>query len=97
MLLENLESKELIIAYQGTNMSDEKDIMTDIGLAGNVASQQLLDAKQYYDQMTAAYGKISYVCGNSLGGALANYVAVNTNDVKSVTYNATILCEEYSF
>lgn len=91
MLLENLESKELIIAYQGTDMNDKKDIMTDIGLAGNVAPQQLLDAKQYYDQMTATYGKISYVCGNSLGGALANYVAVNTNDVKSVTYNPAIL------
>ena len=91
MLLENVESKELIIAYQGTNMGELKDIATDISLAGNIAPQQLLDAKKYYNQMTAEFGKVSYVCGNSLGGGLANYVAVNVSDVKSVTYNPAIL------
>ncbi|MDE6195467.1 MAG: DUF2974 domain-containing protein [Erysipelotrichaceae bacterium] len=88
--LQNLETGEYVIAYQGTDPSDFKDIMTDLSLGGPYTSKQLKDAKHYYETMKAQYD-VRYVCGNSLGGALANYVAVNYEDVQSVTYNPAIL------
>lgn len=88
--LQNLETGEYVIAYQGTDPSDFKDITTDLSLGGSYTSKQLEDAKHYYETMKEQYD-VRYVCGNSLGGALANYVAVNYEDVQSVTYNPAIL------
>lgn len=91
MTLKNKKSNEIVIAYQGTNTSDMKDILTDLSLGGNEVTAQLKEADEYYKQISGTYGKISYVCGNSLGGGLANYVAVNHKNVQSVTYNPAIL------
>ena len=88
--LQNVETGEYVIAYQGTDPSDWKDIVTDVSLAGFRIHPQLKDAQDYYKTMNERYG-IQYVCGNSLGGALANHVAVLNKDIQSVTYNPAII------
>ena len=88
--LQNIETGGYVIAYQGTDPSDWKDIVTDVSLAGSSIPQQLKDAQHYYEAMNEKYG-IQYVCGNSLGDALANYIAVNNKDIQSVTYNSAII------
>ncbi|MCY8347777.1 alpha/beta hydrolase [Bacillus haynesii] len=71
-----------------------QDILTDAQMAGSITPKQVEAARDYYDQMKAKYGdKLNSVCGNSLGGGLANAVAVEHPDVKAVTINPSILPE----
>ncbi|WP_066371353.1 hypothetical protein [Neobacillus fumarioli] len=46
---------------------------------------QIQAAEDYYDAMSAKYKKISYVCGNSLGGVTTNAVAIKHPEVKAFT------------
>ncbi len=82
--LQNVETGEYVIAYQGTDPSDFKDIATDLSLGGSRTPKQLADAKHYYETMKEKYD-IQYVCGNSLGGAMANHVALLNKDIQSRT------------
>ncbi|MBP3041882.1 hypothetical protein J9303_20915, partial [Bacillaceae bacterium Marseille-Q3522] len=64
------DDNKFIIIYVGTNTSSIQDIMTDAQLLGDVLPAQLQEARDYFDEMSKLY-PISYICGNSLGGALA--------------------------
>ncbi|MBP3040934.1 hypothetical protein J9303_15710 [Bacillaceae bacterium Marseille-Q3522] len=81
-----------IIIYVGTDTKSIQDIMTDAQLLGDVLPAQLQEARDYFDDMSKLY-PISYICGNSLGGALANVVAVDHPEVKTVTLNPALLPE----
>ncbi|WP_165998445.1 hypothetical protein [Bacillus sp. Cs-700] len=83
--------REMAVIYVGTDPASKQDVFTDLQLIGSDIPEQLKDAKSYFDQMEEKYGGISYVAGNSLGGALANSIAVQNQDVKSVTLNPAIL------
>lgn len=90
--LMNTVTNEYVIAYQGTDFQDFNDVSTDSSLLGENIHPQFNDALNYYNEMNTRFnGGVNYVCGNSLGGSLSNYVAVENPEVKSVTYNPAIL------
>lgn len=95
--VKNVETGKYTVVYQGTNAGKEngmQDILTDAQMAGPLTPEQVKATRKYYDQMKAKYGdKLTSVCGNSLGGGLANAVAVEHPDVKAVTINPSILPE----
>lgn len=90
LTVENLETNEFIIVYVGTNAEQIQDLITDAYLLSDKPVPQLVAAQRYYERMDAKYG-VNTVTGNSLGGALANSVAVKYPDVRSVTYNPALL------
>ncbi|MBM5720075.1 SA1320 family protein [Listeria ivanovii] len=90
MVVENIQTGELSMVFEGTQGG--KDIVTDGTLPGSVPDTQLKAANKAYKKESQKYD-IKYVSGNSLGGGLANYVASNNDDVRSVTYNPAILPE----
>ncbi|MBC1914141.1 hypothetical protein HCA73_15930 [Listeria booriae] len=96
LTLQNTTTKEITIVYQGTDTTQVPDITTDLSLPGTVPNNQLEDAEKYFIDQSKAYanqmnGNEIAVCGNSLGGALANQVAVNHPEIRSVTLNPAIL------
>ncbi|MBC2676743.1 SA1320 family protein [Listeria booriae] len=96
LTLQNTITKEITIVYQGTDITQLSDITTDSSLPGTVTNNQLKDAEQYFIKQNTIHanemnGNVISVCGNSLGGALANHVAVNHPEIRSVTLNPAIL------
>ncbi|MBH0156624.1 MULTISPECIES: SA1320 family protein [Fictibacillus] len=87
------DTKEVIVAYTGTDTGDKKDLLTDLQLLSDMVPAQVEAARDYFDDMEKKYGNISYVCGNSLGGGNANAVGVANPDVKTVTLNPAMLPE----
>lgn len=89
--LQNLETEEYVIGFRGTDFKDLNDVSADASLLSNGIHPQFEEANKYYNKMKKELGEIKYVCGNSLGGGLANYVAVHHEEVNSVVYNPAIL------
>ena len=85
--VQNTITKDYTIVYVGTDPKSIQDIKTDLKLLRGTPSAQLKQGLQYFDEMEKKYGPISSVSGNSLGGGVANYVAVERPDVKGVTLN----------
>ncbi|MRX74360.1 hypothetical protein GJU40_19765 [Bacillus lacus] len=86
------------MAFVGTDAHAEygmQDLKTNVKLLNGVTPPQLQEANAYFQSMQAELAKsgheISYVCGNSLGGALSNSEAVQNPQVKSVTINPALL------
>ncbi|WP_353948250.1 hypothetical protein ABNN70_14870 [Sporolactobacillus sp. Y61] len=95
MTVQNIKSGEFTIVYQGTQMKSEygmQDMLTNVQLLSNYDPAQLQAARDYFEDMNEKYG-VQSVCGNSLGGALANTVGVHYPEVKAVTLNPAILPE----
>lgn len=95
--VKNVMTGECTIVYQGTQTTDPNtgnfdiaDIMTDASLPGNIPDKQMKQAESYYQKMNKKFG-ISSVTGNSLGGGLANFVAVQHPKVHSATFNPAII------
>ncbi|MDA7026232.1 DUF2974 domain-containing protein [Bacillus sp. CLL-7-23] len=95
MTVKNLETGEYTIVYQGTNLDNgDQDLDADKDLAIGRTHEQFKAARDYFDKIKKEYGdKLTSVCGNSLGGGLANYVAVKHSDLKCVTINPSVLPE----
>jgi hypothetical protein len=94
MTVQNVASGEYHVVYMGTNAHGKygrADLITDIQLLTEATPQQLKDADSYFADMEKEFGEITSVGGNSLGGALANYVGVQNNHVRSVTLNPAML------
>ncbi|SDY21615.1 Uncharacterised protein family (UPF0227) [Evansella caseinilytica] len=98
MTVQNLNTGEYIIVYQGTQVHAKygiADLGTNMQLLAEQTPQQLEAANQYYldmqQELVNSGNQIAYLAGNSLGGALANSVAVRHSDVKSVTLNPALL------
>ncbi|WP_416148978.1 SA1320 family protein [Salipaludibacillus sp. HK11] len=90
MTVENIESGEYHIIFMGTDHKGKygkEDLITNVNLLTSSVPEQLVNADEYFDKMEKEFGEISSVAGNSLGGALANTVAVRHPHVRSVTLN----------
>ncbi|MEK5520319.1 hypothetical protein B5V89_12450 [Heyndrickxia sporothermodurans] len=83
---------EISIIYEGTQPEkNNADVLTDASLVlSDKTADQFRDAHAYYKEMKKKYKHIDHVAGNSLGGGLANYVAVK-EQVHSVTLDPAML------
>lgn len=95
MVVENKATHEIPLIYEGTQKEKHnQDVLTDADLVlSDATPRQFKDADQFFRKMKKKYGRIDHVAGNSLGGALANYVAVEEG-VHSVTLDPAILPQE---
>lgn len=84
----NRETGEIVIAYAGTN--DLQDAIEDIKLYTGAGMKQTKEAKEFYEYVKSKYGgediAISFT-GHSLGGGLAEYMAVESGR-PGITFNA---------
>ncbi|WP_406686151.1 SA1320 family protein, partial [Rossellomorea vietnamensis] len=93
----NTDTDEVSIVYVGTDAgadNGKQDLLTDAQLLSDLTLPQLEAAQEYYNKMNKKYeslGGVKSVTGNSLGGPLANSVAIAHPEVKSVTLNAALL------
>ncbi|WP_113928840.1 hypothetical protein [Bacillus sp. P14.5] len=93
----NSDTNEVTIVYVGTDAAAEngkQDLLTDAQLLSDLTLPQLEAAQDYYYKMNKKYqsiGGVKSVTGNSLGGPLANSVAIAHPEVKSVTLNPALL------
>jgi len=100
-LFENIKTKQLVIAYRGTerfglgeNETDLtsvlKDVMTDINMITGTFDEQFKDAWEFYKAVKEQNpGKKIVITGQSLGGALAQIVPAKEytiNRIKVKTY-----------
>jgi len=85
------DDNEVSVIFVGSDQIKGDWIDTNLNLVGEAEPEQLADAKKYFEEMEAEHGPIKFVAGNSLGGALANSVAVEYSDVESVTLNPAML------
>ncbi|MCL1630784.1 hypothetical protein M3N64_02290 [Sporolactobacillus sp. CPB3-1] len=95
IVIKNLKTSEYTVVFQGTQVKGKygmHDMITDIQLLGSTEPEQVKAARAYFDRMNKKYG-VHSVCGNSLGGALANSVAVHHKNVRAVTLDPAILPE----
>lgn len=83
-VFENVDTGELTVVFQGSH--DLRDWMTNATLATRVTDAQFEAALAFFDDVSARFGVVSSVSGNSLGGGLAAYVAVH-REVAAVTVN----------
>ena len=88
-VFKNKETGEFVLSFQGTNINEMEDLAADLQLGGEGVPNLHKRALEIYKRVNQKY-PISAVCGNSLGGSLANYVSVNTG-VRSVTINPAVL------
>ena len=86
-LYRNRLTNEMVIAYRGTDQTE--DLLVDLQIAlGNISQEQLLDAENFYNAVITQYGDSNItITGHSLGGALAQLVGAETG-VETVTFNA---------
>src|SRR5690625_3908867 len=85
------KSGELIVVFVGSDQIKGDWIDTNINLIGEAEPAQLVAAKKYFKDVEERIGTVSSVTGNSLGGALANTVAIDYPHVSSVTLNPAML------
>ncbi len=88
------ESKEIIIVYRGTTLSEYQDVITDAMLAMGSIGSQFRDAVRLYDQVKDTIQRgylkgytVKCLTGHSLGGALANYVSIYKG-IRTITFSA---------
>jgi hypothetical protein len=81
----NPDTDELTVAFAGTESL--ADWLADATLVTQWDPAQYQAAEEYVQQMSALHGPIGSVCGNSLGGGLAAYVAARDPSITAVTVN----------
>ena len=81
----------LILAYTGTNRDNDKwnDVVkTDIGrIALGLGDGHVDPARKFYEEIRAEYGDDIILTGHSLGGNLAQWIALHYNVQKTIVYN----------
>ena len=86
---------EVIISYTGTNKDTDKmnDIVkSDIGeIAMGISAEHYKPAYKFYEEIKEKYGDNIILTGHSLGGNIAQRVALEYNVPKTVVYNAAPL------
>ena len=81
----------VILAYTGTNLDNDKwnDVVkTDIGrIALGLGDGHVDPARKFYEEIRAEYGDDIILTGHSLGGNLAQWIALHYNVQKTIIYN----------
>ncbi|MGX7102381.1 SA1320 family protein [Gemella sanguinis] len=89
------DTGEVIISYTGTNKDTDKmnDIVkSDIGeIAMGISAEHYKPAYKFYQEIKEKYGDNIVLTGHSLGGNIAQRVALEYNVPKTVVYNAAPL------
>ena len=85
------DTGEVILAYTGTNLKSNlwnDGIKTDIGRIGLGLGDGHVDpARKFYEKIRAEYGDDIILTGHSLGGNLAQWIALYYNVQKTIIYN----------
>ena len=86
-------SGEVIIAYTGTNPSTDfpTDFKTDIISIGLARGYHYDEAFKFYERIRQRYGDNITLTGHSLGGNVAQRVALEYNAPRTVVYNSAPL------
>ena len=81
----------VILAYTGTNLKSNlwnDGIKTDIGrIALGLGDGHVDPARKFYEEIRAEYGDDIILTGHSLGGNLAQWIALHYNVQKTIIYN----------
>ena len=87
------DSGEVIIAYTGTNPNADivKDVATDIGGIIMAFGYHYDEAFKFYETIRQRYGDNITLTGHSLGGNIAQRVALEYNAPRTVVYNSAPL------
>ena len=87
------DSGEVIIAYTGTNPNADiaKDVATDAGGIIMALGFHYDEAFTFYERIRQRYGDNITLTGHSLGGNVAQMVALEYNAPRTVVYNAAPL------
>ena len=87
------DSGEVIIAYTGTNPNADivKDVATDVGGIIMAFGYHYDEAFKFYERIRQRYGDNITLTGHSLGGNIAQRVALEYNAPRTVVYNAAPL------
>ena len=91
------DTGEIIIAYTGTDLKvdPDKDIPTDLLSIGAGKGYHYEEAYNFYDKIAAKYGSENItLTGHSLGGNVAQRVALKYNVGNTVVYNSAPLYVE---
>ena len=91
----NKDTGEVILAYTGTNLSFRpevfKDVGTDLYEVLTAGGDHYKPAYEFYERVRAKYGNNIVLTGHSLGGNIAQRVALEYNVQKTVVYNSAPL------
>lgn len=89
----NKDTGEVILAFTGTNFQSEflKDVGTDINEINFPVLDHCIPAFEFYERVRAKYGNNIVLTGHSLGGSIAQRVALEYNVQKTVVYNSAPL------
>ena len=87
------DSGEVIIAYTGTNPNADiaKDVATDAGGIIMALGNHCDEAFKFYERIRQRYGDNITLTGHSLGGNVAQMVALEYNAPRTVVYKAAPL------
>ena len=82
------DTGEVILAYTGTNPDNDKwndAVKTDIGrIALGLGDGHVDPARKFYEKIRAEYGDDIILTGHSLGGNLAQWIALYYNVQKTI-------------
>ena len=82
------DTGEVILAYTGSNDLWNDWIKTDIGRIGlGLGDGHVNSARKFYEKIRAEYGDDIILTGHSLGGNLAQWIALYYNVQKTIIYN----------
>ena len=89
----NKDTGEVILAYTGTNFQSEflKDGAVDVTEVVTAGEGHYKPAFEFYERVRAKYGNNIVLTGHSLGGNIAQRVALEYNVQKTVVYNSAPL------
>ena len=89
----NKDTGEIILAYTGTNFQSEflKDGAVDVTEVVTAGEGHYKPAFEFYERVRAKYGNNIVLTGHSLGGNIAQRVALEDNVQKTVVYNSAPL------
>lgn len=89
-LFENTVEENYILAYTGTNFyfDRQKDMYTDVVGICLGQGEHLTSCYRFYTRMKKKYGNDIILTGHSLGGSIAQRVAIEYDVEESVVFNA---------
>ena len=85
----NKDTGEIILAFTGTNFSEFfKDFGTDLYEVNSPGVEHCIPAFEFHERVRAKYGNNIVLTGHSLGGSIAQRVALEYNVQKTIVYNS---------